>query len=159
MRKHIVNKRVRELTVCTAVENDAVLTRSVHLNDGMTIRAITMAHKIDIHTGSGHFLAQKLSLAADEARVVDLCACTRQCNGLIQSLAAAADAELRTSERFSGLDKMLHLIDVINIARADVYNFHTRISLSAVLSFTIAQAGEKCKHFFCPPHLIPFFSL
>ena len=133
MGKHLVHKRVRELMVGAAVENDAVLPGFVHLNDGVAVCALAIADKFDMHARGRHFFAQKLSLAADEARVVDLCAGAGQRNGLVQALAAAADGKLRAAKRFAGPDKMLHLIDVVDIARAEIDDPHIRRSFFCFL--------------------------
>ena len=64
--------------------------------------------------------------------MVDLRTRLRQRNRLVESLAAAAGRQRRTGRGFAGSYKMLHLIDIVNVARTKIQNLHGKASLSFV---------------------------
>ena len=102
------------------------------LNDRVTVRAFAQPHETGIHARFLHFIEQELAFGSIKPRMVDLRTRLRQRNRLVESLAAAAGRQRRTGRGFAGSYKMLHLIDIVNVARTKIQNLHGKSSLSFV---------------------------
>ena len=132
VRQDLVGIVLRNLAVGAAVENDAVLSAALDLNDRVTVRAFAQPHEAGIHARFLHFIEQELAFGSIKPRMVDLRTRLRQRNRLVESLAAAAGRQRRAGRGFAGSDKMLHLIDIVNVARTKIQNLHGKASLSFV---------------------------
>ena len=132
VRQDLVGIVLRNLAVGAAVENDAVLPAALDLNDRVTVRAFAQPHETGIHARFLHFIEQELAFGSIKPRMVDLRTRLRQRNRLVESLAAAAGRQRRTGRGFAGSYKMLHLIDIVNVARTKIQNLHGKASLSFV---------------------------
>ena len=69
----------------------------------------------DIHLRGAQRIQKDIPVLTDHARVEDFRTGFGQGDGLVQPLPAAEQVLVRGQEGFSGLDDMVHLIDMIKI--------------------------------------------
>ncbi|MPM99141.1 hypothetical protein SDC9_146332 [bioreactor metagenome] len=116
---HIV---LRQLLVCAAIEENAVLTVVVHLNNGVAGDAGGTLRQREIHPVFIQLVIEHIPVATDQPRVPDLRACARRRDGLVKPLAAAMGFEGQAGLGLAGLHKRVHAIHLVQIQGTEVEN-------------------------------------
>jgi len=114
-----IDLQLTHLLVCTAKEQNTVLTICVHLDNGMSAGTGKLLHQMDVHAAAAEHIQQHTAVCSTyTACMIHISTGAGNGNRLIQSFSAAEFFQLGRREGFPRPDKMLHRINLIQIQRA-----------------------------------------
>ena len=111
-------------TVAAGEENNGVLPCPVHLNHGVAVGGFGPAQEGAVHAAVLQPGPQHFPLGPHQPGVVDLRPSHSQSYGLVQPLAAAAEAVGDSGDGLTGLCQVVHGVDVVDVQRANIQNLH-----------------------------------
>lgn len=114
-REHLVDKRLVDLPVGTAVEKNRVLAGGVHLNDGVSGRHLAAADVPDVNAGLAAHVQKKVALWPHHSGKPHLRAGPREGDGLVEPLAARVHGASARGERLPRRDHVAHAVDVVDV--------------------------------------------
>ena len=122
--QHLINEFLCNAVVGTAVLQYGILPHDINLNDCMSGFLRNDPNKFGMYAFLLQCIQQHLSVLADHTGLPHLGTCTRQCDRLIQPLAAGDRDRRFCNLCFLCTGKMLYTINMIQIQRSKVKNFH-----------------------------------
>ena len=110
--------------VGSAIKQDAVFPRGIYLDHGMPLHFFHLPQGRSVHAVFLQQGLQRFPALPDAAGMADFRAGPGEGDGLVQTLSAALDAAGQGVQRFARLDKVFHVIDIIQVQGSKIQHFH-----------------------------------
>lgn len=114
-----------DFCICAGIKQNGILAgRLFHLNDGVSCWTISDHDMIYIDSGRFEKIPEENSILANHSGMKGCNTCSGKGDGLILTFTAGIDFVVSGTQRFPRRDKMIHVINVINIQRTEIQNLH-----------------------------------
>ena len=141
MGQRLIHLPGRNLLVGSAEQENAVLAVFIYLDNRMARHAVRLSHKICIDSRFCQQFKQLFAvISSHRSRVPYLCACARHGDRLVQPFTSAEDFHAQRAHRFTGTNKMIYRIYVVNIQGTEIQYPHSFTS-TFLLRLLSAPAG------------------
>ena len=114
-----------DFCICAGIKQNGILAgRLFYLNDGVSRWTISDHDIIYIDSGRFKKIQEENSIHANHSGMKGCNTGSSKGDGLIQTFTASIDFVVSRTQRFPPRDKMIHVINVINIQRTEIQKLH-----------------------------------